>query len=472
MKLKPYPEYKDSEVPHLGKIPTHWKVRKLKYLCQINPTQEESYKLDDLVTVSFLPMERARANDYKANPIDTSYELVRKGFTSFQDGDVLLAKITPCFENGKGAVCQNLTNNIGFGSTEFHVLRPTQEVLAEFIYYLTNSSTFRDLGVASMQGSAGQQRVPTKFVANFLSPLPSIEEQREISDYIKFMSHKINRFIRNKRSFIKLINEQKQVIISQAVTRGLNPETSLKPSGIPYLGDVPIGWKTTRLKYLFAEVDDRSTTGTETLFSLRMHRGLVPHVEVSNNPIDSAKLIGFKRVKPPEIVMNRMRASIGMFGVTHSPGIVSPDYAIFKQIADLDPGYYLHLFKVPLMSARFRIESRGLGTGSSGFLRLYSESFGAIFVPQPPVDEQTEIVDYINKATASLNALIDRAQTEIELIQEYRNRLIADVVTGKIDVRDIEIPALPDEDVVEDLEDEELLEEAEAELEEDGNTDE
>ena len=138
--------------------------------------------------------------------------------------------------------------------------------------------------------------------------------------------------------------------------------------------------------------------------------------------------------------MNRMRAAIGMFGLASQPGLVSPDYAVLEPTAPIDAKYYLQLFKTRAAGSVFLSESKGLGTGHSGFMRLYTERFGVIKLPLPPLEEQKAIVDQIDIGTTNIDRSVERIQREIALVQEYRARLIADVVTGKLDVRDAKLP--------------------------------
>jgi len=146
--------------------------------------------------------------------------------------------------------------------------------------------------------------------------------------------------------------------------------------------------------------------------------------------------------------MNRMRAATGLFAVASSNGLVSPDYAIFERKTVLSEEYFVYLFKTQMMRDIFKIESKGLGTGSSGFMRLYTDRFGSIRVPFPPPVEQEAIVMQLNESTTELNDAMDRMRSEIDLIREYRTRLIADVVTGKVDVRGVELPELDEDDDV------------------------
>lgn len=141
---------------------------------------------------------------------------------------------------------------------------------------------------------------------------------------------------------------------------GLKPYPVMKDSGVEWLGEVPAHWEIRRLKTLFREVDERTRTGLETLLSLRMEKGLVPHEAVSSQPVWASDLIGYKRVNPGQLVMNRMRAAIGIFAVPAQEGLVSPDYAIFRPTTDLELRYYPRLFKTTPICAQFRLASKGL----------------------------------------------------------------------------------------------------------------
>jgi type I restriction enzyme S subunit len=163
-----------------------WKMVQLSDCCHVNPKKSEiDYFTDDL-EVSFISMADVSVN----GEIDTSdirkYKDVKKGFTYFYENDVLFAKITPCMENGKGAIARGLKNNIGFGSTEFHVLRPKEGISnSEWLYHLTILPIFRKTAEKNMKGSAGQKRVPASFFDKFLVPLPPIELQNKFADIIK-----------------------------------------------------------------------------------------------------------------------------------------------------------------------------------------------------------------------------------------------------------------------------------------------
>jgi len=156
----------------------------LSELCEINPPKREVADLKEDTIVSFIPM----ANVSENGEIDLSETRnlgeVYKGFTYFKENDVLFAKITPCMENGKGAIAKNLTNEVGFGSTEFHVLRPKEEITSEWLYYLTTLPNFRQQAEKNMTGSAGQKRVPKQFFDKYKVNKPTIESQEEFKKII------------------------------------------------------------------------------------------------------------------------------------------------------------------------------------------------------------------------------------------------------------------------------------------------
>ncbi len=172
----------------------------------------------------------------------------------------LLAKITTCFENGKSAVARNLPGGFAFGSTEYHVMRPAASIDADFLYRLISSKPFLFLGEEHMEGSAGQKRVPSDFLANFPIPVPPFDEQRAIAAFLDAMDARITRFIAARRRMIALLEEQKAAIINQAVTRGLDSHVPMKPSGIDWLGDIPAHWSVSSISRNWRVTDCKHVT--------------------------------------------------------------------------------------------------------------------------------------------------------------------------------------------------------------------
>ena len=437
--IKRYPNYKESGVIWLGDVPAHWGVRRLKYAAALNPSRTESRNslLPD-TTVTFLPMERVWS-DGQIDPEEISpASKVWTGFTYFRRDDVLVAKITPCFENGKGAHLHSLPTAIGFGSTEFHVLRAKPFVLPQFLYRLTTASEFRKLGTDAMIGAAGQQRVPSSFLANYSVPLPPLPEQAAIVRFLDHVDGGIRRYIRAKQKLIALLEEQKQAIVHQVVTGQIDVRTGLsypayKPSGLDWLGDVPAHWEVRRNGRLFVQ---RNETGFPELPILEVSINTGVRIRDFGNS-DRKQMMAvrseYKRAVKGDIAYNMMRMWQGAVGVTPVDGLVSPAYVVARPLKGTESRYFCALFRTNVYMGEVDKYSHGIVKDRN---RLYWEDFKQMPTPFPPPDEQGCIVRYLNKTTHDIDTAIDRSHREIALLREYRTRLIADVVTGKIDVRE------------------------------------
>lgn len=182
--LDPNVPLKDSGIEWLGEIPEHWNCIRMKYICDINPSKSE-LKASSNTKITFLSMENISEEGILNLQEERELAEVYNGFTYFRENDVIVAKITPCFENGKVAICKGLTNGLGFGTTELHVLRAKNIVYAEYIYLVIQSHIFRNMGTALMKGAAGQKRVPTEFIQNFTIGIPPMNEQKDIINYVK-----------------------------------------------------------------------------------------------------------------------------------------------------------------------------------------------------------------------------------------------------------------------------------------------
>src|SRR5208337_642113 len=207
------------------------------------------------------------------------------------------------------------------------------------------------------------------------------------------------------------------------MTTTLRPYLEYKETGLPWIGRIPTHWQVNRIKNLFRFINERSQSGQEILLSMGRHRGLTPFAQISARPIGPNDLIGFKITVPNDIVVNRMQACIGMFFRTPILGLVSPDYEVIRPKTPLVSSYFEQVFKLPNMQAKFRAESKGLGTGHAGFLRLYSDRLGAIHVFSPPSKEQNLIVAFLEAQERGFRKLIRIKKRLIELLNEQKSRL-------------------------------------------------
>lgn len=202
---------------------TEWKELPLKDVCDVNP-KTEILSLTDEDDVCFLPMPSVEAETNKYKEVLIKYKTVKKGFTKFKNKDVLLAKITPCMENGKSCVVDNLLYNIGFGSTEFHVLRCSENLLNKFIYFIISSVSFRKLAKMKMTGAVGQQRVPADFLKTFPILLPTIPEQEKIVEEIEKRFAKADKMLEVVEKSLKFAEQLKQSVLKKAFEGKLVPQ--------------------------------------------------------------------------------------------------------------------------------------------------------------------------------------------------------------------------------------------------------
>lgn len=209
---------KDSGIPWLGKIPIHWEIKKIRHFAEVNPTiKNADLHENDEGLVTFLPMENVFVDGTSNKDLKRKIKEIFTGFTYIERDDVIIAKITPCFENGKGALLNNLDCGFAFGSTEFHVLRAIDNFCRpKFLYYITRTDVFLKYGEAYMIGAAGQKRVPAEFIKNFTIGLPTLSEQDNIIAFIEKKLYNIDQSINWRLELIDFLKESRKTLISDA----------------------------------------------------------------------------------------------------------------------------------------------------------------------------------------------------------------------------------------------------------------
>lgn len=407
--------------------PDGWEIKRLRFVTSRNSWEGMTASSE----VTFLPMEaigdRGELDLSGARPS----EEVQSGYSRFRDGDVVVAKITPCFENGKGALIRGTLTGIGYGTTELHVLTPGSELDARYLYYVTVDPRFRGLGQACMTGAAGQQRVPEDFILNFRIPVPPLPVQRAIAKHLDRETVRLDALVVAKERVLGLIAEKRRALITRAVTRGLDPHAPLRDSGIPWLGEIPAHWETERARWLFRERDHRSDTGEEELLTVSHLTGVTPRSEKDVYMFEAETTEGYKICLKGDLVINTLWAWMGAMGVAPMNGIVSPAYNVYEPKGRLEPGYVDALVRLPVFAQEVTRYSKGVW---SSRLRLYPEGFFEVYLPVPPLDEQRAVVEHIARETAKLNSVSAATERTIALLKERRSALIAAAVTGQIHV--------------------------------------
>ena len=469
--LHPYPTYKPSGIPWLGGVPEHWAVERLSTSVesQINGVWgSDPDGTDDLPCIRVADFDRRnrrirtdKLTLRSVKPSERSGRILRKG-------DLLLEKsgggerqpvgTVILYDHDFQAVCSNFVGRM--------VLREGYDPT----YQTYLHATLYAIGVnkRSIKQTTGIQNIDASSYLSELVGVPPLPEQAAIARYLDYVDRRIRRYVSAKRRLIALLEEEKQAIVNLAVTRGLDPNVRLKPSGVDWLGDVPEHWEVRRAKFFYREADERSVTGAEELMSVSHITGVTPRKKSVTMFLADSNM-GYKLCRPGDIVINTMWAYMAALGVARQNGLVSPSYGVYRQINNehLNHDYIDSLLRTEVYRTNYLIRSTGI---TSSRLRLYPESFLDIPLLCPSGTEQDAIVAYLDKATSDIDATTARARLQIELVQEYRTRLIADVVTGKLDVREA-VAHLLDEPVDEEPIDEgrALADDADGDLYDAGN---
>lgn len=414
--MKQYLKIKESGVDWIGEIPEHWNTKKLKFTCIVNPPKSEVNNLPDNFKISFLPMDKIGEDGKLTLDEIKNLAEVKNGFTYFRDGDVIVAKITPCFENGKGSLCNELENGVGFGTTELHVLRPQKEFDPLFTFYWTRSDPFMQTGESLMYGAAGQKRIPTEFIKDFVIAYPKlIKEQETIAKFLKNQSTQIDEDIKKNQKLIGLLKEKRNTLINQAVTTGLDSSVPMKDSGIEWIGKIPEHWIMRKVKNseLFSissgDFIDYTDSGQ---FPVYGSNGLIGSYHKYNS--ENIIVVGRVGQYAGSITFVPEKACVTDNGLIIKPGTKINLRFLFYTFTNLDFNRFANKTAQPLIT--------------QGILSKFQ-------FPLPPELEQKSISKFLDSKLEQHDSLISKTESQIQKFQEYRQSLISVVVTGKVDVR-------------------------------------
>jgi type I restriction enzyme S subunit len=412
-----------------------WETIPLRYVCELNPSVTfDGYVDDDAIT--FLPMDRVKSGYFIPNT--DAFSKHASSYNAFEDGDILLAKVTPCFENGNIAIGQDLVGGKGFGSSELFVIRPTGAD-RQYLFYYFQSSPFKQDGEASMTGAGGLKRVSPDVLRQHHLPLPSRDVQCIIANYLDRETARIDGLIAEKEHMLALLEEKRAALISRVVTRGLDPNTPLKPSGQEWLGEIPAHWGLQRLKQL-AEVRGGLTLGKQYSGELLEY----PYLRVANVQDSYLKLDDVLTVEVPaseaasnlladgDVLMNE-GGDIDKLG----RGCVWRDevkpclhqnhvFAVRPHSVDSD---WLALWTSTLEAKRY-FESRA--KRSTNLASISGSNIKELPVPLPPIEEQLATRQFLADRHFRLEKVRSELRGSLRLLAERRAALITAAVTGQI----------------------------------------
>jgi type I restriction enzyme S subunit len=431
--MKPYPKYKNSGVPWLKHIPEHWEKTKTKYL--FKERVEKGYPNEPLLaatqTKGVVPKGMYENRTVEAQKDLHLLKLVKQGdfvisLRSFQGG------IEYAYYRG-------------IISPAYTVMVPRKRILPEYYRHLAKSKEFISLLKTCVTGIREGQNINYEILKRTPMPIPSQEEQNQIACYLDWQTSKITKFIKAKKKLITLLKEQKQNIINEAVTKGINPDVKMKDSGVEWLGEIPAHWEVFPFTKGATEMSD--------------YRGATPEKVDSGMFLVTAKNIGlgfmdyecsreFVTKDGYDKIMKRGMPKIGGLLLAteaplgHAALIDREDVCLAQRVIRFRMNCSLfneQFVLASIISKYFQDQLKCRATGSTA-LGIKASKLPQLRICRPPIDEQKQIAAFIEKETALIDRTITRTEREIELIQEYRARLVSDVVTGKVDVRSVEIP--------------------------------
>jgi len=418
--LRPYPAYKSSGVDWLGGIPEHWRIVRLKSLGSMQIG--EGITSEQIEEVGTYPV-------YGGNG--------QRGFSEqfTHDGDFVMV-------GQQGALCGNVHRTSGRFWASEHAIVVTPKARTD-ANWLSRLLEVMDLNQYSI--SAAQPGLAVERLVHLRATLPPLDEQRAIAAFLDAMDDRVTRFIAARRRMIALLEEQKQAIITQVVTKGLNPDVPMKPSGIDWLGDIPAHWEVRRFKHVArinsGQIDPRQDAYKSEVLIAPNHiakdTGQLLDLETaSDQGADSGKYM----VQKGQVIYSKIRPYLRKAAIAPFDCLCSADmYPITPDSSRMNTDFFLRALLSP-SATRYIVDA----SLRARMPKVNREALGELWLAYPSLNEQQLIVDYIERETLLTNETIMRNEREIYLIQEYRTRLISDVVTGKLDVSELETPTVKD----------------------------
>jgi restriction endonuclease S subunit len=425
MKRKAYPNYKPSGVEWLGDVPEHWEVKKTKYCFRLKAQK---------ATTEENPIALENIESWTGRKIDTETEFDGEGI-AFESGDILFGKLRPYL--AKVYLAEKAGESIG----DIFVLGSCAEVIPRYGAECFRTANYIEIIDGSTYGSK-MPRASWEFMGSLPFLLPPLPEQQSIADYLDRETSRIDSLIAKKQRLLSLLAERRTALISRAVTKGLNSNVKMKPSGVEWLGEVPEHWEVKRLKFLLkepltyganeaAELDDTDLprfiriTDVDEQGNLREETFRSLPEEIAKNYL----------LQEGDLLFARSGATVGKtFFYQKAWGRAA--YAGYLIRARLNVKMAFPNFINLITKAGFYHQWVHSMLIQATIQNVSAEKYASFIVPLPPLPEQHAIAAYLDRETAKIDALSAKVETIIERLKEYRTALISEAVTGKIDLRE------------------------------------
>lgn len=432
-------EMKDSGVAWIGEIPANWKIVPLKSLFSFGkglPITKDNLEDTGIPVISYGQIH-AKWN----SGVTTHRELLRYVNESYLDtnpqslvrrGDLIMADTSEDRE-GCGNCAYVDTDETLFAGYHTIILRSINETDNKYLAYLFLTDSWRSQIRQAVSG-VKLFSVSRRILGSVSVIVP--DNADEIVAYLDDKCAQVNTLIANVQAQIEKLKDYKQSVITEVVTKGLDPTVPMKDSGFEWIGEIPAHWGVTRIKNMFElwnERNDEADLTKVNLISLYTDLGVVQHSDLTATTGNRAVTAeGYKIVRKHDIVVNIILCWMGAVGMSQYDGVTSPAYDIYRPLKDTNSEYYHYLFR----TNRFNGECYRYGRGIMMMRwRTYSTEFCAINIPCPPAEEQKKIVTHLNEKCNKIDQLIAIKQAKIEKLEQYKRSLIYEYVTGKKEVR-------------------------------------
>ena len=435
--MKPYPSYKDSDVGWIGEIPRHWTVKRLKYLFTSREERSETGE-EELLSVT-IPDGVVRRRDYISNDDHISRSESLVGYKVCHEMDLVNNIMKMSFR------CLGISNYHGIVSPAYSVFyfEGNENVPSYWNYLLRIDKFVVEYRKRSKGLQESRMRLYDDYFLDLFSYLPSLPEQQQISNYLDQKTKQIDDLIEKTQQKIELLKEKRTSLINHCVTKGLDPNVEMKDSGVEWIGEIPRGWEIRRTTTLGnfnkgrgIKKDEIKSSGIPCIrygeIYTKYDRVLYSTVSFINE--ESSQ--NCELIEKGDVLFTGSGETIEDIGkcvVNYSDEdvYVGGDIIILKLKEGINP-----LFISYLMNSDY-VNNQKSSLGKGGIIvHIYSKQLKGIKVPLPPLPEQQQIVTHLDKETRKIDTLIEKENKRIELLKEYRQSLISEVVTGKIDVRD------------------------------------
>ena len=417
--MRRYDSYKDSGVEWLVEVPSHWNLIPNKYIFKLrkNVVGKRSNEYDLLSLSLKGVIKRDMENPEGKFPAEfDTYQEVKEGDFIFCLFDVEETPRTVGLSSYRGMI------------TGAYTIFETNNVDKKFIYYfylnLDSDKRLKPL----YKGLRNTISKETFF--SFNTFIPPLSEQQKIAQFLDDKTAKIDQAVDLAEKQIALLKEHKQILIQNAVTRGLNPDVPLKDSGVEWIGQVPEHWEVKKMKFLFKDTSIKNKPDA-TLLSVTQNRGVIPRNWLEERTVmPSGNLETFKFIQKDDFAIS-LRSFEGGLEICHHDGIISPAYTVLKYDKKfLNNGYYKYLFKCQKFISEMQTSIVGIREGKN----ISYEELKYSFLPIPQIIEQQKIAQFLDEKTAKIDQAIALKTAHIEKLKEYKSVLINDVVTGKVRV--------------------------------------